>query len=264
MSKSAWIKSVKGLLIDISGVLHEAGTDHAMFGAIEALTKLRQAKVPYLLCTNETSLDSRSFITKLNDLGLNVTMDDIQAPAPLTCRYLKDNNLRPFLLIRPELRADFEGLNENDPNAVVIGDAVDAFSFENLNKAFRLLIGNPQCEFIAMGRTKYYQKNGELVLDLGVYVAALECAVEREAKVIGKPAKEYFHTALRKLHLESNQVAMVGDDILSDIGGAQKAGLRGVLVRSGKYRAERDENHATVKPDLICNNLLEFVNMILT
>ena len=101
MTKLDWIEDVKGLLIDISGVLHEAGTSKAMPGAIEALTKLRQAKVPHLLCTNETSLDLKSFVIKLNSLGLNLSIDDIQAPAPLTCKYLKENNLRPFLLIRP-------------------------------------------------------------------------------------------------------------------------------------------------------------------
>ena len=31
---------------------------------------------------------------------------------------------------------------------------------------------------------------------------------------------------------------MIGDDIESDIGGAQRAGLAGILVRTGKYRED--------------------------
>lgn len=92
---------MKGVLIDISGVLHEAGQDCAMPGAIEALEKLRKAKIPHLLLTNETSLDVKSFIKKLNSLGLGVTIDQTQAPAPQVRQYLEKNKLRPFLLIRP-------------------------------------------------------------------------------------------------------------------------------------------------------------------
>lgn len=101
MCSHNWIKQIKGLLIDISGPLHEAGEDRAVPGSIEALQKLRSAKIPFLLVTNETSLDAKSFIKKLNSLGLNVTIDETQAPAPLVRRYLEERQLRPFLLIRP-------------------------------------------------------------------------------------------------------------------------------------------------------------------
>ena len=55
---------------------------------------------------------------------------------------------------------------------------------------------------------------------------------------------------------------MVGDDIVSDVGGAQKAGIRGVLVRTGKY-TDKDENHPLVKPDLIVDNFKALVDIIL-
>ena len=32
------------------------------------------------------------------------------------------------------------------------------------------------------------------------------------------------------------QAVMVGDDIVSDVGGAQACGIRGLQVRTGKYR----------------------------
>ena len=56
---------------------------------------------------------------------------------------------------------------------------------------------------------------------------------------------------------------MVGDDIVSDVGGAQAAGIRGVQVRTGKFRPT-DENHPLVKPDLIVDNLKGLVDIILT
>jgi phospholysine phosphohistidine inorganic pyrophosphate phosphatase len=55
---------------------------------------------------------------------------------------------------------------------------------------------------------------------------------------------------------------MVGDDVVSDVGGAQAAGIRGVLVRSGKY-TPADESHPLVRPDLIVSNLAELVDLML-
>lgn len=33
------------------------------------------------------------------------------------------------------------------------------------------------------------------------------------------------------------QVLMIGDDLLNDVGGAQHCGMKGVQVRTGKYRS---------------------------
>lgn len=51
--------------------------------------------------------------------------------------------------------ADYEGLDTDAPNCVVLADATDSFNYESLNDAFRLLIeqqekGNPQ--LISLGR----------------------------------------------------------------------------------------------------------------
>jgi len=55
---------------------------------------------------------------------------------------------------------------------------------------------------------------------------------------------------------------MIGDDIVSDVGGAQACGIRGVQVRTGKFRPA-DEHHPTVKPDGYVDNLAQAVDMIL-
>ena len=47
---------------------------------------------------------------------------------------------------------------------------------------------------------------------------------------------------------------MVGDDIVSDIGGAQFAGLKGVLVKTGKYRQEIAEKSSII-PDLTIDSV---------
>ncbi len=61
-----------------------------------------------------------------------------------------------------------------------------------------------------------------MVLDLGAYTTALEYACDISAIIMGKPSKEYFSAALESMNLKPEEVVMIGDDITSDIGGAQK------------------------------------------
>ena len=48
----------------------------------------------------------------------------------------RQHNLKPYLLVHPNCLPDFDGINTSDgePNCVVLGDAVDGFSYKNLNK----------------------------------------------------------------------------------------------------------------------------------
>lgn len=53
---------------------------------------------------------------------------------------------------------------------------------------------------------------------------------------MGKLSSSFFQLALAELELPCRNVVMVGDDIDSDVGGAKKAGMKGILVKTGKYR----------------------------
>lgn len=148
----------------------------------------------------------------------------------------------------------------------MIGDAADEFTYKRLNQAFRILLqqrdSGEQVNFFTMGKGKYYKEHDGLMLDLGAFTAGLEYATGLTAEVMGKPSSTYFLTAVKDLDLTPSDVIMIGDDIVGDVGGAQGAGLRGVLVRTGKFRPA-DENHATVKPDGIVDNLAEAIGHVL-
>ena len=76
----------------------------------------------------------------------------------------------------------------------------------------------------------------------------MEYATETEAELIGKPNRAYFETALVDLGVDSSQVAMIGDDILMDIGGAQALGMPTILVLSGKYTYD-SQQPVSIEPD---------------
>ena len=175
---------------------------------------------------------------------------------------IKDQNLRPFYLVHPHCMSDLTQSQEEhtDYNCVIIGDAVDDFSYKNVNRAFQTIM-KTGCPYYALGKGKYYREDGELTLDVGPYAVLLEFATDKPAIVVGKPSKEFFESALKDMGIRADEALMIGDDIVSDVGGAQACGMQGVLVRTGKYTAS-NETHARVKPDKIVDNLLEIVNIV--
>lgn len=108
----------------------------------------------------------------------------------------------------------------------------------------------------------FLDHDGELSLDAGPFVAALEYASGREATVFGKPAAMFFKLAVESLRCAPEEVAMIGDDVEADVGGAMAAGLMGVLVRTGKYRPGQ-EAHLVERPTLVAKNLKVAVDLLL-
>jgi ribonucleotide monophosphatase NagD (HAD superfamily) len=75
--------------------------------------------------------------------------------------------------------------------------------------------------------------------------------------VAGKPSAAFFTAAVRRLGLAADRsVAVVGDDLWSDVQGAQRAGLQGWLVRTGKFREDTLETSG-ITPDRILNSIAE-------
>ena len=73
--------------------------------------------------------------------------------------------------------------------------------------------------------------------------------------MLGKPSAGFFSAALQRLQLEPARVVMVGDDIQVDVRGAQDFGMKGVLVRTGKFRP--DDLAAEVEPDAVIDSVAD-------
>ncbi|OWF38274.1 Phospholysine phosphohistidine inorganic pyrophosphate phosphatase [Mizuhopecten yessoensis] len=258
-----WTDGVEGVLLDITGVLYESGESEAIQGSIDAVKRLKDAGLPVRFCTNETTCTRQVLVDKLKRLGFtDMKPEEVFPPIPAMCQVLKERGLRPHLLIHPSALADFGDVATDNPNCVVVGDAIDEFSYANLNKTFQTLISLDKPILFSLGKGRYYKDGGNLVLDVGSFSRALEYACDVEAEIVGKPSAIFFNTAVKNMGLSADKVVMVGDDIVSDVGGALESGMRGVLVRTGKYRS-KDENHPTVKPSAIVKNLAEAVDILI-
>lgn len=242
--------TIRGVLLDLAGVLYVG--EEPLPGAHDAIENLKQAGLPTRFVTNTTRSTRRAILDRLDAMGLPIPVDALFT-APLAARhYIESQGLRPYLLIHPNLKDDFPPMNQGPFDAVLLGDAGEGFTYENLNQGFRLLLAG--APLLAMGNNRYFKQDEGFSLDVGPFVAALEYAAGTKAKVLGKPTPEFFHAAVEDLGCEASDVVMVGDDVAADVVGAVSAGLQGVLVQTGKYRSGDEDQlkstNARVVPDI--------------
>ncbi len=238
---------VKGLLIDLDGVLYVG--HEAIPGAAAKLRELSERGLPWRLVTNTTTRSRAALVHDLGSLGFAVTADQILTAPMAAQRYLERRGInRCRLLLEPDVASEL-GLRaaEHNVDAVVVGDIGSRWSYELLNQAFRDMMDG--AELVALHRNRFWQTEKGLMLDIGAFIAGLEYATGQSARVVGKPSPDFFQSAVDAIGLLPNQVAMIGDDIDSDVGGAQALGMRGILVRTGKYRRQFAETSRT-RPSL--------------
>jgi len=241
---------MQAILFDMDGVLYEGGK--LIKGADNVIAWCRDQGIPHLFLTNTTSRPRSALIEKLHALGIAAKIEEILTPPVAAMNWLRHHCSKPVALFVPDAtRKEFiditaAGENDKEIGAVVLGDLGDAWDFATYNHAFRLLMDNPEAQLIALGMTRYWQAEDGLQLDAGPFVRGLEYAVGIEPLVMGKPAQPFFRTALSMLGSEADQTVMIGDDIRGDIDGAQQAGIKGVLVRTGKFR--RDDLALGIQP----------------
>ncbi|WP_406303931.1 HAD-IIA family hydrolase [Streptomyces sp. NBC_00885] len=234
------MERIGAVLIDIDGVL--TVSFKPLPGTVEAMERLRAAGLRLALVTNNTSRTRATIAAKLASAGYPVTAGDILTAPAVTAAYLREHHpgAHCLFLNSGDVQDDLEGVtlvaDDTAPDVVVFGGAGDEFTYAGLNRAFReLQRGIP---LIAMHRNLYWRTSGGLDLDTGAFLLGLERAARVEATVTGKPAHAFFATALAHLEVTASEALMVGDDIESDVLAAQRCGITGVLVKTGKYLPE--------------------------
>ena len=243
-------------LLDLDGTLYAAGA--AVPGGPATLERLRSAGVPFRLVTNTTSRSRAMLVERLQGYGFEAAAEEIFTATLAGAALAREAGYRvvaPFLPA-PALE-DLAGLElvggvseaRGVPDAVMLGDMGEGWTYGLLQEAFEYVMAG--AALLALSRDRYWQRGDRLALDAGPFVRALEFASGIEARLAGKPSPAFYGAALGSLGLPpSSAAAMVGDDLWSDVEGAQRAGLQGWLVRTGKFREDtlRDSN---IVPDRV-------------
>jgi HAD superfamily hydrolase (TIGR01458 family) len=273
----AALAGTRALLLDLDGVIVIAGI--AVPGSVEAVAELERRAMPYRIVTN-TSLVSRTTLSRWaarlgNDIPPERFQSALSASAAYATREYAGQPL--YVICSSDALTEFAGqhLLTNEEAAapgaraaaVIIGDSAEELTHANLNAAFRLVRGGAR--LIGMHRNPWWITPDGPTLDSGAYVTGLEFAAETRAMIVGKPSSTFFSTAVADLrrelgrHLARQDIAMVGDDVRTDVLAGQRAGLRGIFVLSGKHAAADIDVAARERggrrPDGVAPSLAEVV-----
>ena len=273
----AALAGTRALLLDLDGVIVVAG--EALPGAPEAVATLEARGFPYRIVTNTSAISRATLARWSGKVGAPIPAERFEsalsASAAWTARAFAGQPL--YVLASPDARTEFSGqrlLSHEEAGrpgaavaAVVIGDSPEEATFDNLNRAFRLVRGG--AVLVGMHRNPWWLTPEGPTLDSGAFVAGLEFAAEVRARIVGKPSPAFFSIAVADLRrvagrdLARRDIAMVGDDVRTDVRAAQRAGLRGIFVLSGKHGPADIETVARERggrrPDAVAPSLAEVV-----
>ena len=139
-------------LIDFDGVINLYGKP-APFSK-EFFNFIEKHKIPAFILSNSTlrtNSDIKDFLRKHNlrsDIPIMTAVD-------AALKYVKKNYERVSLYCIDNVKKEFEELIDNDnPQAVVVGDMVDGWSVEILNEIFRKVHNG--ADLVAMHMNRYW------------------------------------------------------------------------------------------------------------
>jgi phospholysine phosphohistidine inorganic pyrophosphate phosphatase len=231
------MEEIKGLLINLDGVVFNDTV--LMEGAAESIRWLQEKKIPYRFISNTTMKSRETLCQKLMAFGISSKKEDIFSAVYAAVVYIqKSGKKKCHLLLMEDAIQEFSGfdMQEQKPDFVVIGDLGKNLNFELMNTALRMLLSG--AELIALQKNPYSISDQGYTLDTGAVVAMLEFSSGKKSQIMGKPSPHFFALVLDDLKLAPENVVIIGNDIESDIKGAQRMGIRGVLVNTGKYQPD--------------------------
>lgn len=248
------------ILLDLDGTLYVG--NQALPGAIASVAQLRERGIALRFITNTTTKSQHELVAQLRAMGFQLDSDElISAPvaAKLELQTLQqsiDHSLRIWPLVADAIKADFNEfiLDEENPDYIVLGDIGDRWDLHLINRLFNVMHNG--AELIALHKGRFWQTGDGLKADIGFFVAGLEYASNKTARIMGKPNPDFYQRVLSSAGVDAKDALMVGDDLDSDVGGAQLMGLKGCLVRTGKFRQAYFEQ-SLVKPDAVLESIAD-------
>lgn len=254
------VKNPKLVMLDLDGTLYIGDT--AIPGAVDAVAQLRQQGLQLRFLTNTTTKSQTDLVAHMRSMNFTLEAHElISAPvaAGLELQKLQRERGRPLRIwpiVAEGIKQDFDHfeIDELHPDIVVLGDIGDRWDLGLINQLFNRV--HAGADIIALHKNRFWQTPDGLKADIGFFVAGLEYVCSKTARVMGKPNRDFFQRVLDTVGCSAGEAIMVGDDVDSDVGGAQQLGIQGCLVKTGKFRQAYFEE-STVAPALLLNSIAD-------
>lgn len=263
------LNKIKLVALDMDGTIYKGNTIFPY--TQQFLSDLKKMGIGYCFLTNNPSKSTYDYLEHLRCMGITATGNEIYTAAHATIAYLKKHHpsvRRLFLLGTPSMIREFESAGFEsvpddpleEPDAVVVGFDL-TLTYCRLSRAAWWIAKNKL--FVATNPDYVCPTDQPVLLvDCGSICAAIEKAAGRKPDVVlGKPQPEMLNGFLELYNLQSEEVAMVGDRIYTDIVMARRTNSFGVLVLSGES-TKQDALKTTPLPDLVTPTIATFGELL--
>jgi len=251
------LPKVRLVCLDIDGTLTDGILGPVIPDTVEAVRRIREEmRLPVRFVTNTTSLPHRALADDLRERGYLEQASELVTPVTVARRVLPDRgHARGILHAERAAREDFAWF-QDDPEgpAVLLATEAHDLRIADLEPSFRRILEG--AAFYTLQRNRYFKKGDALVTDLGPVAAFLGYAAGREAETLGKPSVLLFDSVAKEAQVSRAEIVMVGDDAEFDVSASVALGMRGVLVRTGKFRPE-DAARFTPRPTAVLDSVAD-------
>lgn len=253
------LEKIKLYCLDMDGTVY---LENTLLPKVKETINYLRSKAKIVFLTNNSSKSAASYIEKLHNLGVEINRDEIYTSGQATCEYLNKYYLNKsvYLVGTKALKEEFKAynipLNAKNPDLVVLGydttltykKLVKLTTFLNQGKPYIATHPDINCP-----ATPYY------VPDIGSMIALIKTSCQREPDVIcGKPYQIMGETLKNRFHLESDEIAMVGDRLVTDIAFANNNDFLSILVLSGETNLDYYQKQ-DIKAKIVLNSIADLL-----
>ncbi|UNX54600.1 HAD-IIA family hydrolase [Georgenia sp. TF02-10] len=253
---------IQSWLTDMDGVLvHES---KALPGAAEFVGRLTEAGRPFLVLTNNSIYTPRDLSARLAASGIEVPEERLWTSALATATFVSQQMPGGSAYVIGEaglttaLHEAGYVLTDVRPDYVILGET-RTYSFSAITRAIRFIKGGAR--FIATNPDSTGPSEEGPLPATGAVAALITKATGREPYFVGKPNPVMLRAGLNRIEAHSEQTAMVGDRMDTDILAGMEAGLRTYLVLTGSTRAEDVERYP-FRPTEVRSSIAELIDLI--
>jgi len=251
------LRKKQGFICDMDGVIYHG--ERLLPGVKEFVDWLYRENKSFLFLTNASNRTPKELQQKLGRMGLQVDESHFYTSALATASFVSSQNpgCSAYVIGEPGLFNALHDagitMNNVDPDYVIVGET-NNYNYDSICQAVRLVLGG----------AKLIGTNTDLTapLDHGIVpacralIAPIEAATGKSAYFVGKPNPLMMRTGLRMLGVHSEDAAMIGDRMDTDIIAGIESGLDPILVLSGVSSPDTIKNFP-YRPRLVLSGVGE-------
>ncbi len=237
------LRAKKGFICDMDGVIYHG--DRLLPGVKEFVNWMYKEDKKFLFLTNASGKSPKELQLKLYRMGLDVDESHFYTSALATAKFVSRQHpgCSAYVIGDPGLINALHDagimMTEVNPDYVIVGETAN-YNYESICRAVRLIIGGAKLIGTNTDLTGPSEKG--IIPACRALVAPIEAATGKVAYYVGKPNPLMMRTGLKMLGVHSEEAAMIGDRMDTDIIAGIESGLDPILVLSGVTdRAEMEQ-----------------------